>query len=136
MAVQAEPDNVNGHSVLEPVRLPHRIEPVLEDSRLIAGVPEILSIIGGLLPERAVGSEVMPLIRDAVRGWIQSQVRLGMAVPSPSDLEALATAVYDQRYGLGPLASYLRDPEVENVDVNGFDRVWVTYSTGERIAVA
>src|ERR1019366_10738810 len=42
--------------------------------------------------------------------------------------------VYDQRYGLGPLSGYLRDPEVENVDVNGCDQVWVTYSTGERVA--
>jgi pilus assembly protein CpaF len=29
---------------------------------------------------------------------------------------------------------YLRDPQVENVDVNGCDRVWVTYATGERVA--
>ncbi len=41
--------------------------------------------------------------------------------------------MYDQRYGLGPLAGYLRDPQVENVDVNGCDQVWVTYSTGERV---
>ena len=74
----------------------------------------------------------MPLIRDAVRGWTQHQVRLGMAVPGPAELEALAGAVYDQRYGLGSLAAFLRDPQVENVDINGFDRVWVTYSTGEK----
>src|SRR5260370_29834822 len=100
MARHAEPDNVNGHSVLEPVRLPHRIEPVLEDSRLLAGVPEILTIIADLLPERAVGSEVMPLIRDAVTGSIQNQLRLGCAVPGRSDLAAPATAVYD--HGAGP----------------------------------
>src|SRR5215472_8960777 len=108
----------------------------LTDTRLLAGVPEILSTIADLLPERAVRAEVMPLIRDAVRGWIQHQVRLGMSVPNPADLEALAGAVYDHRYGLGPLAAYLRDPEVENIDINGCDRVWVTYSTGERVAAA
>src|SRR5260370_34976815 len=27
----------------------------------------------------------------------------------------------------------LRDPRVENVDVNGCDQVWVTYATGERV---
>jgi len=118
-------------------QLARRLEPAaLTDTRLLAGVPEILTTIADLLPERAVRPEVMPLIRDAVRGWIQHQVRLGMSVPNPADLEALAGAVYDHRYGLGPLAAYLRDPEVENVDINGYDRVWVTYSTGERVAGA
>jgi Flp pilus assembly CpaF family ATPase len=93
-------------------------------------------MIADVLPDRAPQAEAMPLIRDAVRGWTQHQVRLGMAVPGPADLEALAGAVYDQRYGLGPLAAFLRDPQVENVDINGFDRVWVTYSTGERVAAA
>ena len=104
------------------------------DTRLLAGVPEILTMIADLLPDRAGQADVMPLIRDAVRGWTQSQVRLGMSVPTPADLEALARAVYDHRYGLGPLAAYMRDPDVENVDLNGFDRVWVTYSSGERVA--
>jgi Flp pilus assembly CpaF family ATPase len=106
------------------------------DTRLLAAVPEILPTIADLLPDRAARPEVMPLIRDAVRGWVQRQVRLGMSVPNPADLEALAGAVYDHRYGLGPLAAYLRDPEVENVDINGYDRVWVTYATGERVAAA
>jgi Flp pilus assembly CpaF family ATPase len=55
-------------------------------------------------------------------------------VPTAPEREALAQAVYDQRYGLGPLARYLRDPQVENVDVNGCDQVWVTYASGERAA--
>ena len=108
----------------------------LSDTKLLAGVSEILAMIADILPDRAPQGEVMPLIRDAVRGWTQHQVRLGMPVPGPAELEALAGAVYDQRYGLGPLAAYLRDPQVENVDINGFDHVWVTYSTGERVAAA
>jgi Flp pilus assembly CpaF family ATPase len=104
------------------------------DTRLLAGVPEILTMIADVLPDRAPQARIMPMIRDAVREWARHQIRLGVSVPKPTDLEALAGAVYDQRYGLGPLASYLRDRDVENVDVNGFDRVWVTYSTGERAA--
>jgi hypothetical protein len=30
--------------------------------------------------------------------------------------------VHDRRYGLGPLSVYLRDPQVENVDINGCDQ--------------
>jgi Flp pilus assembly CpaF family ATPase len=112
-----------------------RLEPLaLTNARLLAGVSEILATIAELLPDRATQADAMPLIRDAARRWIQHQVRLGLPVPSPADTEALASAIYDQRYGLGPLASYLRDPEVENVDINGCDRVWVTYATGERVA--
>jgi Flp pilus assembly CpaF family ATPase len=91
-------------------------------------------MVADLLPERGEQADVMPLIRDAVRGWVQRQVRRGLPVPTPADLESLSSAVYDQRYGLGPLAGFLRDPDVENVDINGCDRVWVTYSTGERVA--
>ncbi len=104
------------------------------DARLMAGVPEILAMVADLLPDRAERPEVMSLIRDAVRAWTQRQIRLGVPVPGTAELEALAQAVYDQRYDLGPLAGYLRDPQVENVDINGCDRVWVTYSTGERVA--
>ncbi|HEX9032397.1 MAG TPA: CpaF/VirB11 family protein [Streptosporangiaceae bacterium] len=108
----------------------------LSDSRLLAAVPEILTTIADLLPDRGARQDVMPLILDAVRTWTQRQIRRGAPVPAPADLEALAQAVYDQRYDLGPLAAYLRDPQVENVDINGCDRVWVTYCTGERVAAA
>jgi Flp pilus assembly CpaF family ATPase len=106
------------------------------DPRLLAGIPEILAMIADLLPDRADQADVMPLIRDAARAWAQRQLRQGNPVPGAGALETLAQAVHDQRYGLGPLAAYLRDPDVENVDVNGCDGVWVTYSTGERVAAA
>lgn len=108
----------------------------LADAGLLAGIPEILAMIADLLPDRAEQPEVMPLIGDAARAWSQRRLRQGTPVPAAADLAALAQAVYDQRYGLGPLAAYLRDPEVENVDVNGCDRVWITYCTGERVAAA
>ena len=108
----------------------------MTDSRLLAGIPEILAMIADLLPDRAEQADVMPVIRDAARAWSQRQLRQGTPVPGAEAVEVLAQAVYDQRYGLGPLAAYLRDPDVENVDVNGYDRVWVTYGTGERVAAA
>jgi Flp pilus assembly CpaF family ATPase len=108
----------------------------LTDPTLLAGVPNVLAAIADLLPDRPEQADVMPLIRDAAWAWSQRQLREGTPVPAAADLEAVAQAVYDQRYGLGPLAAYLRDPDVENVDVNGCDQVWVTYSTGERVRVA
>jgi pilus assembly protein CpaF len=57
-----------------------------------------------------------------------------MPASAGGELDRLAHAVYDQRYGLGPLSDYLRDPQVENVDLNGCDQVWITYASGERVA--
>ena len=96
-------------------------------------VTDILALIAGRLDDGARPEEVLPLIREAVRAWAERQARAGTLIPSPADRDALAQAIYDQRYGLGPLAGYLRDPRVENVDVNGCDQVWITYSTGERV---
>jgi Flp pilus assembly CpaF family ATPase len=105
----------------------------LDDARLRRGVAEILAMIADRLPDGATEDAAMPLIGDAVRAWAERQVRSGAPVLTPADRDALAQAVYDQRYGLGPLAMYLRDRRVENVDVNGCDQVWVTYATGERV---
>jgi Flp pilus assembly CpaF family ATPase len=107
--------------------------PALDDAALRRGVADVLSGVADRLKDGASPDDALPAIRDAVRGWTERQVRAGAPVPSPADREALAQAVYDHRYGLGPLAGYLRDPRVENVDINGCDQVWVTYATGERV---
>jgi Flp pilus assembly CpaF family ATPase len=108
--------------------------PALGDAALRSAVTDILDLIAARLDDGAEPAAVLPLIREAVRAWAERQARAGALIPSPADRDALAQAIYDQRYGLGPLAGYLRDPQVENVDVNGCDQVWVTYSTGERAA--
>ena len=97
-------------------------------------VTEVLAQVASRLDDGAAEPEAAAFIREAVRMWAERQVRSGARMPSPAEREALAQAVYDQRYGLGPLAAYLRDPKVENVDVNGCDQVWITYATGERVA--
>ena len=32
------------------------------------------------------------------------------------------------------MTAYLRDPQVENIDINGCDHVWITHASGERVA--
>ncbi len=103
------------------------------DARPSHGVAEIHAMVASRLEDGAAPEAVLPLIREAARIWAERRVRTGAPVPSPAEREALAQAVYDQRYGLGPLAAYLRDPAVENIDINGCDQVWITYGTGERV---
>jgi Flp pilus assembly CpaF family ATPase len=112
----------------------HVPQAALADPRFRGVVAEILAAVAGRLDDGATEPEAAAFIREAVRMWAEHQVRSGARMPSPAEREALAQAVYDQRYGLGSLAGYLRDPNVENVDVNGCDQVWITYATGERVA--
>jgi hypothetical protein len=52
----------------------------------------------------------MPVIRETTRRWLEGH------------LEELARALHDRRYELGLVTACLRDPQVENVDVNGCDQ--------------
>jgi len=71
---------------------------------------------------RVTAAEV-PIIRNATRRWLEQNVRSGLLpASSGSQLDELAAAVHDRRYGFGPLSVYLRDPKVENVDINGCDQ--------------
>jgi pilus assembly protein CpaF len=46
--------------------------------------------------------------------------------------ELLARAVFDELFGYGGFSPLLRDPEVENIDAIGCDRVWVRMFDGTR----
>jgi len=107
----------------------------LADPRLINGIGEISAMIAAQLDDGATEADVLPAIRETARQWLEHQVRVGLLPASAGGaLHELAQAVHDQRYGLGPLTDYLRDPQVENVDINGCDEVWITYASGERVA--
>jgi len=108
----------------------------LTTAELMTFVPDVLHRAAGRLPDDEHAADAMPVIRAACRSWADDRARQSGQVTDPRDVEAVAQAVYDMRYDMGPLASYLRDPHVENVDINGCDQVWVTYATGERVAVA
>jgi Flp pilus assembly CpaF family ATPase len=107
----------------------------LSDPRLIGGVADITAMIAARLDDGASAAEVMPVIRDTARHWLERQVRAGLLPASAGGaIDELARAVHDQRYELGPVTGYLRDPQVENVDINGCNEVWITYASGERVA--
>ena len=43
----------------------------------------------------------------------------------------LADGIHAALYGVGRLQPLLDDPEVENIDINGYDNVFVGYANGE-----
>jgi Flp pilus assembly CpaF family ATPase len=107
----------------------------LSDPRLINGIGDITATVAAGLDDNASPAEVLPVIRETARRWLERQVRAGILPASAgSAIDDLATAVHDLRYELGPLTAYMRDPHVEDVDINGCDQVWITYASGERVA--
>jgi pilus assembly protein CpaF len=59
----------------------------------------------------------------------------GMLV-APEVEQRVIASVLDEVFGLGGLEPLLADPEIENVNVNGCDRVFVRYADGRRARLA
>jgi Flp pilus assembly CpaF family ATPase len=62
--------------------------------------------------------------------YMQSLLNSGQELPDSAYDECLVNAVLAAMYGAGELQAYLDDPDVENININGCDEVWVTYADG------
>ncbi len=51
---------------------------------------------------------------------------------STDDEQRLAQAVLDALFGMGGLQALIDDPSIENIDINGCDRVWATGADGSK----
>ena len=63
------------------------------------------------------------------------RVREPRTPPGPEDPpeeQVLAQAVLDALFGMAGLQSLIDDPDIENIDINGYDRVWVTFADGSK----
>lgn len=72
---------------------------------------------------------------DALDALALRLLRDGRSPLSPADEARLARQVVDQLVGFGGLQELLDDPEVENVDCNGCDQVFVRYTDGQIVQV-
>jgi Flp pilus assembly CpaF family ATPase len=70
------------------------------------------------------------LLADVLASQARERVRAGHEPWSVEDEYALAEAVMDALFGLGRLQPLVDDPDVENIEVNGCDQVWVSYADG------
>jgi pilus assembly protein CpaF len=50
----------------------------------------------------------------------------------PVEEQMLAKSVIDALFGMGGLQSLIDDPDIENIDINGCDRVWATFADGSK----
>ena len=69
------------------------------------------------------------LIAQALEEHARSEITAGRVPPSAQEEEQLAAAVDAAMYGAGELDELLLDdPEIENIDINGCDEVFITYA--------
>lgn len=80
------------------------------------------------LPPASERQQALSLISAAVARHVRGVSEAGLPLPEASFDERLVAAVYAAIYGAGQLQELLDDPDVENIDINGADEVWVTYA--------
>jgi Flp pilus assembly CpaF family ATPase len=59
-----------------------------------------------------------------------TEIAAGRTPPSVTEEAELADGIHAALYGVGRLQPLLDDPEVENIDINGYDHVFVQYGDG------
>jgi pilus assembly protein CpaF len=74
------------------------------------------------------------LILEAVERHQQRLLALGRPLLEAGAEDELARQVDAALFGVGRLEPLLADPDIENINVNGHDRVWLTYADGSKVA--
>ena len=84
-----------------------------------------------LLPDLSPADEqqmAQAMIVGAVQRHMQGLLGRGLELPDQAYDQRLCDAVYAAMYGAGELQELLDDDQVENIDINGCDEVWITYA--------
>ena len=66
------------------------------------------------------------LISDVVREHAEQLLGIGQSPLDPETEQELAEGVFARMFGAGRLQALLNDDDIENIDINGYDKVWVT----------
>ncbi len=70
------------------------------------------------------------LIIQILEDHARMEIADGRTPPTPEEEAGLASAIHSALFGVGRLQPLLDDPDVENVDINGYDHVFVQYGDG------
>lgn len=117
---------------------------VVELRRLVRRIADTVGqAVAARAGDRAVAGEVAAGDAEKVASvtaahrelddYNRTRVGRGLAPLTDGAREAVVDAVIAHVYGLGELDALWAHPDVENIDVNGPDRVWVTFVGGEKV---
>lgn len=70
------------------------------------------------------------LIIQVLEDHARAEITLGRTPPTAEEEETLSAAIHAALFGVGRLQPLLQNPDVENIDINGCDRVFVGYADG------
>jgi len=73
------------------------------------------------------------LIGRALEQHMRVELEQGRTPPDAEEEELTAAAVHAALYGVGRLQPLLDDNEIENIDINGCDQVFVGYADGREV---
>lgn len=115
----------------DPGLLPRTASPVqeLDDKAFREAVADITALVADDLKDTEDRDAAHQVIQGRVQQWTHDGLSEGHAV-SFATQRRLVQAVLDERFELGVLTPYVKDSQVESIDINGCDEVWITYSDG------
>ncbi|MGE3253745.1 CpaF family protein, partial [Pseudonocardia sp.] len=87
---------------------------------------------GGVLGAEARRQIADALVTSALERWAQTELAAGRGLLGAAGEASVRRAVLDGLFGLGGLQPLLDDPDIENINVNGCDDVFVRYCDGRR----
>jgi pilus assembly protein CpaF len=73
------------------------------------------------------------LIAQVLEEHARNEITAGRTPSNAQDEEELAAAIHAALFGVGRLQPLLEDQEIENIDINGCDRVFLGYADGREV---
>ncbi|MQA95980.1 MAG: CpaF family protein [Streptosporangiales bacterium] len=73
------------------------------------------------------------VIGQVLEEYARAELVAGRTPPNAEEEEQLAAGVHAALFGVGRLQPLLDDPEIENIDVNGCDQVFISYADGREL---
>lgn len=73
------------------------------------------------------------LISQVLEEFARGEITAGRAPFNAQEEEELAEAIHAALFGVGRLQPLLEDQQIENIDINGCDRVFIGYADGREV---
>ncbi len=73
------------------------------------------------------------VISRVLEAYARGEIAAGRTPPTSQEEEELANGIHAALFGVGRLQPLLDDPEIENIDINGCDNVFIQYADGREV---
>src|SRR5690606_2865661 len=80
--------------------------------------------------ERQFARAVIGRVLDS---YAREEISAGRTPPTAEEEEEISSGIHAALFGVGRLQPLLEDPDVENIDINGYDNVFIQYSDGREV---